>query len=49
MWLFLRVQQNLNHMGYNDGIHGWMIGWMDGTDGWMENFTKNDHDILYYM
>jgi hypothetical protein len=29
-----------------DAIHGWMTGWMDG---WMESFTKNDHDVLYYM
>jgi hypothetical protein len=34
MWLFLRVQQNLNHMGCSDAIHGWMTGRMDGTDGW---------------
>jgi hypothetical protein len=27
-----------------DAIHGWMMRWMDG-----KNFTKNDHDILYYM
>jgi hypothetical protein len=29
-----------------DAIHGWMTGQMDG---WMESFTKNDHDMLYYM
>jgi hypothetical protein len=23
-----------------------MDGWLDG---WMESFTKNDHDVLYYM
>jgi hypothetical protein len=28
----------------------WCHPWMDdGTDGWMESFTKNDHDVLYYM
>ncbi len=29
----------------------WCHPWMDdGTDGWMDrNFTKNDHDVLYYM
>jgi hypothetical protein len=29
----------------------WCHPWMDGgTDGWMDekNFTKNDHDVLYY-
>jgi len=31
MWLFLRVQQNLNHMGCSDAIHRWMTGW---TNGW---------------
>ncbi len=46
MWLFLRVQQNLNHMGCSDVIHGWMTGQMDETDGWMESFTKKDHDVL---
>jgi hypothetical protein len=35
-----------------DAIHGWMTGW---TDEWMDgshdekSFTKNDHDVLYYM
>jgi hypothetical protein len=23
--------------------------WASWIDGWMESFTKNDHDILYYM
>jgi len=39
-----------------DAIHGWMTGRMDGrTDGWMDGshdekrFTKNNHDVLYYM
>jgi hypothetical protein len=31
----------------------WMTGWTDGRmDGWVmrwKNFTKNDHDVLYYM
>jgi hypothetical protein len=28
----------------------WMDGWMTRrNDGWMESFTKNDHDIFYYM
>jgi hypothetical protein len=27
-----------------DAIHEWMTGRMDG-----KNFTKNDHDALYYM
>ncbi len=30
MWLFLHVQQNFNHMGCSDAIHGWMMGRMDG-------------------
>jgi hypothetical protein len=35
-----------------DAIHGWMMGRMDG---WMDesrdqkSFTKNDHNIFYYM
>jgi hypothetical protein len=29
-----------------DAIHGWMTG---RIDGWMEGFTKNDHEVLYYM
>jgi hypothetical protein len=29
-----------------DAIPGWMTGRMDG---WMESFTKNDHDVLYYI
>ncbi len=29
-----------------DAIHGWMMRRMDG---WMKSFTKNDHDVLYYM
>jgi hypothetical protein len=29
-----------------DAIHGWMTGRIDGR---MESFTKNDHDVLYYM
>jgi hypothetical protein len=31
-----------------DAIHGWMTG---QTDGWMDgkSFTKNNHDVLYYM
>jgi len=35
-----------------DAIHGWMMGWMMG---WMDKscdekiFTKNDHDVLYYL
>jgi hypothetical protein len=29
----------------DDGTDGQMDGWM----GWMENFMKNDHDVLYYM
>jgi hypothetical protein len=31
-----------------DAIHGWMMG---RTDEWMDgkSFTKNDHDVLYYM
>jgi hypothetical protein len=31
-----------------DDIHEWMTGQMDG---WMDgkSFTKNDHDVLYYM
>jgi hypothetical protein len=30
MWLFLCVQQNLNHMGCSDAIHEWMMGRMNG-------------------
>ncbi len=41
-FLFLRVQQNLNHMGCSDAIHGWMTGRMDdGTDGWIESFISS--------
>jgi hypothetical protein len=29
-----------------DAIHGWMTGRMNE---WMKSFTKNDHDVLYYM
>jgi hypothetical protein len=35
-----------------DAIHEWMMGrtngWMDGSRD-EKNFTKNDHDLLYYM
>jgi hypothetical protein len=41
MSLFLRAQQNLNHMGYSDVIHGWMTGLMDWTDRWMEKASRN--------
>jgi len=31
-----------------DVIHRWMMEWMDGQITW-KSFTKNDHDVLYYM
>jgi len=35
-----------------DAIHGWMMGrtdrWMDGSCD-EKSFTKNDHNVLYYM
>jgi len=54
MWLFLCVQQNLNHMGCSDAIHGWMTGrmdgWMDdGTDRWMESFISSRRPLIYKM
>jgi hypothetical protein len=55
MWLFLRGQQNLNHMGCSDAIHdGWLDGWTDGRrDGWMKwssVWIKGKlHDILRYI
>ncbi len=33
-------------------FHVWCHPWMDdGTDGWVDgkSFTKNNHDVLYYM
>jgi hypothetical protein len=31
-------------------LPGWCHPWMgDEMNGWMECFTKNDHDILYYI
>jgi hypothetical protein len=30
----------------------WMDGWIDdGMNGWMDgkSFTKNNHDVLYFM
>jgi hypothetical protein len=31
-------------------FHLWCYPWMDDeVDGWMKSFTKNDHNILYYM
>jgi hypothetical protein len=32
-----------------DAIHGWMMGQMDGRTNHVKNFTKNDHNFLYYM
>ncbi len=40
MWLFLCVQQNLNHMGCSDAIHGWMMGRMDGWKNFTTSFNR---------
>jgi hypothetical protein len=47
MWLFLRIQQNLNHKGYNDAIHGWMTGQMDKMDGKLHE--KRPRHLLIYV
>jgi hypothetical protein len=28
---------------------GFLLCMMPSMDGWMESFTKDDHDVLYYM
>ncbi len=35
-------------MTYRNSAMGHCL-WMDGWIGWIESFTKNDHDIFYYM
>jgi hypothetical protein len=35
-------------MTYRDKTMGHCL-WMDGWTGWMKSFTKNDHDVFYYM
>ncbi len=48
IWPFLRVQQNLNHMGCSDAIHGWMTGRMDGWKAsWKTTITS--FTICNYM
>ncbi len=48
IWPFLRVQQNFNHMGFSDAIHGWMMGRMDGWKA-SRKTTTTSFTICNYM
>jgi hypothetical protein len=49
MWLFLRGQQNLNHMGCSDVIHGWMESFILSTTSFTicNNYTEFGATIVW--